>query len=86
MRPVSPVIHIADFDEIIVAKDQDEYLNLPVVPCDDDNVVVARWELSPKEREHLLKNGDVYVYIWNHKRRFNPMMLQVWSPELEESK
>ncbi len=84
MKPVSPVIPVTNIKEVIVAKNQEQYQNLPVIFCDDpEKTAVCRWELSDLEIEKLKETKSIYCYIWTFGKSFNPMLLTVETPELE---
>lgn len=88
MHPVSPVVPLENLKEIIVAKNQDEYQNLPVIFCADDDgnrnsVAVCRWELSDKEIEEITRTKSVWCYIWVFGKPFNPMLLSTEVPVLQ---
>lgn len=64
MKPVSPVALDPEdrwgVSEMVFAKDQPQYLNLPAL-CFQDGLVVSRWSLSWKERLSVLFGGSIYL-------------------------
>jgi hypothetical protein len=89
MEPKSPVIPEEVLKEVIVAEHQDQYRNLPVTYCNDEDggrVALSRWELTEEDKEKLLKTGNIFVYIWTRGNLFNPMLLSVEDPEMVETK
>ena len=65
--------------EVILAKDQPEYLPLAVAISDD--YVTSRWRLSFKERVKVLFNGNVFISMMNFKSPPMPILPSVEEPE-----
>jgi len=66
MTPASPVIPGHNIPETIFAKDQPEYIPLPVI-LEDDGCCLSRWHLTWRERLRVLLTGD--IYHWQHTFR-----------------
>lgn len=62
MRPVSPIIPGLELPEVVYAKDQPEYIPLPVYKAPDScGTVTSRWKLTWRERLRVLWYGDLYL-------------------------
>lgn len=81
MRPISPVIPGFEQHEIVIAKDQDEYENLPALMVGDGQVI-TRWRLTWRERLTVLFNGDLYLWVWTYGKPLQPVYLEVDEPNL----
>ncbi len=82
MNPVSPVIPALKHLEIVIARDQDEYQNLPALPIDGGERIITRWRLSWRERLIALVNGNIYLSVWRFRQPLQPVMLDVNEPDL----
>ena len=81
MKPVSPTIPGHDLPETIIAKDQEEYDDLPAYRYDDkEGTVLVRWKLSWRERLHVLWTGDIYMFMNTFWKAVQPVMLQTERP------
>lgn len=83
MKPVSPVIPSLEHLEIVIAKDQPEYLPLPALPLDSGMEVLTRWQLTLRERIGLIFGRDIFLHIWTFRRPLQPVMLSTQPPYLE---
>lgn len=63
----------------IYAKDQPQYMPLPVHKSKDGNVTSC-WSLTWKERMHLLFTGKVWITLMTFNKPLQPQMLQVYDP------
>jgi hypothetical protein len=85
MKPESPVFlrSIPGLcpPEVVYAKDQPQYLPLPVVK-EANGVVTARWHMSLRERLVALFHGDVYVQINTFNKPLQPSRVFVVPPEI----
>ena len=87
MTPQSPVVKGLEHLEVVYAKDQPEYLQLPALPVDDGSGhkrVVTRWKLSWKERLRIVFCGDMYLWLSTFGRPINPVALQTTPPQFQE--
>lgn len=85
MKPVSPVFQGRDLPEVVFAKDQPQYLQLPAY-VDSDGDVVTRWKLTWRERLRVALLGEVYLSIMTFNHPLQPVRLEVKPPELVETK
>ncbi len=81
MQPVSPVIPNQKHDEIIVAENQDEYLNLPSIRLADQSIL-TRWKLTDEEKKIVAETGDVYLIMQTFGKPVTPVMMQVEKPQI----
>lgn len=77
MNPASPVI--ADYKEVVYAKDQPEYIPLPAIRT-ADGTVITRWRLSWRERLRVLLHGEVYLTVLTFNHPLQPVRLEVSTP------
>ncbi|MGB4823829.1 MAG: hypothetical protein WBP82_02850 [Leuconostoc mesenteroides] len=86
MRPVSPVI-IKELPkevtavEVLVAKNQEEYRNLPAIFLKNGDVCPSKWEITDEEFETLKETKSIFVYQCNFQRKIAPMLLSVRADE-----
>jgi hypothetical protein len=85
MEIASPVIPGEVHEERIIAKDQPQYLPLPVIEL-GKGVMVARWTLSEVERRIVAETGDVYIMMWTFNTPVMPHRLQVEKPNIQQLK
>lgn len=62
-----------------LAKDQPEYLPLPV-KVTDDGIVISCWELSFKEKLKILFTGKLWVSIYTFGSRLQPQLPTIDKP------
>ena len=78
MEPVDPRVHPSLLPPgcraLVVAEQQDEYLNLPSIVTKDGRVI-TRWALTEHERAKLMRGEDVYLTIFGVP--INPVYLCV---------
>ena len=82
MRPVSPVIPSVDFPEVVYAKDQPQYIPLPVVK-EADGRVTTRWKLTWKERLKVFLAGNVYLQVCTFNHPLQPLRMTAEPPAIE---
>jgi hypothetical protein len=80
VRPVSPVVPGMELCEVVLAKDQPEYIPLPVAPKDDGHRIVTRWKLSVAERLRILFTGNLWLSVLTFGKPFPPVLLETESP------
>lgn len=74
-----------DLPEVVFAKDQPEYLQLPaIVSNDTSGRVTTRWRLGWKERLRLLFSGNLYVQVLTFHKSLQPIKLMVDCPPVED--
>lgn len=83
MKPVSPVVHGAEAFEIVIAKDQPQYLPLPALPVNNHERVITRWRMSWRERLKVLISGDIYLWVTTFARPLQPVLLTLERPEIQ---
>lgn len=82
MKPASPVI--AGAPEIVIAKDQPEYIPLPAIVLDGpERKIVTRWELDDEDRARLAAGGSVYLSVWTFGAHLQPIELTTIEPQLQ---
>jgi hypothetical protein len=85
MNPVTPVVKGQQHREIILAKDQPEYRDLPVLIWGKPIVYVSRWELTWKERWKLFWSGSIWIQQMTFGGKLQPQLPSVYEPhETEE--
>lgn len=68
---------------IVIAKNQPEYLPLPAYRTDDGRVICC-WRLSFRERFKLLVTGRIWHSILTFGSHLQPQLLEVQKPEMPE--
>lgn len=79
MEPVSPVFKGAEALEVTIAKNQPEYLPLPVIHGEDGRVT-SRWRLSDEEREAIANGADIMYTVLSSGKVY-PVMLYLADPD-----
>lgn len=79
MEPVSPVVPGTEVFETVYAKDQPEYIPLPVLRT--NCALLTRWLLSDKERKHIADGGDLFVCVLHFGNPLQPMKPIADTPE-----
>ncbi len=70
----------------VYAKDQDEYLSLPVYEDGEDGGrVIHCWKLSIRERITLLFTGKLWINVLNFGKPLQPIIPMVNDPFNEEA-
>jgi|HubBroStandDraft_6_1064221.scaffolds.fasta_scaffold542936_2 hypothetical protein len=85
MKPVSPVLLKPEFPlpEIVIGKDQEEYLPLPCLRSSDTTgLTTMRWRLSWKERLCLLWTGNLYIQVLTFHKPMQPIKPLAEEPEI----
>jgi hypothetical protein len=75
MKPISLVAPGLDLPEIVIAKDQPQYIPLPAVYDREHGVVHTRWKLSLVERFRVLICGSMYLSIRTFNEPLQPVKL-----------
>ena len=63
MEPITPVLPASGECEVTYAKEQPEYLALPVFRT--EKAVLSRWRLTEAERRYLADGGDLFLCMMN---------------------
>lgn len=82
MQAVSPVMPGENFEEIVIAKDQPEYLPLPAIDC-GNGIILCRFELSEEEKHTVAETGSVWLFMHTFGKPVTPISLQVEQPKTE---
>lgn len=77
MKPVIPPTTPCA-DTVVFAKDQPQYLPLPVNRF-PDGTVMCEWLPTPEERELLLNGGKVRMWMWTFGHPLQPSAVEVVS-------
>ena len=82
MTPTSPVLPTGwgKSHELVIAKDQPQYIPLPALPVGDG--ILTRWRLSWRERWRILRRGDLYLEVLTFGRPLQPLRPTVLPPIL----
>jgi hypothetical protein len=69
---------------VVFAKNQPEYLPLPAFRYqgDPEGRIICCWELTPEERETVLKTGKIWHHILTFHHPLQPQLLSVEKPEM----
>lgn len=82
MIPVDPAIE--ELELVTYAKDQPEYIPLPV-RRDVHGAVVTCWKLSSIERVRMLLQGRFYLTILTFNSPLQPIRIEMDKPEASAS-
>ena len=76
MEPVSPQ---TGAPEIVIARDQHEYVPYPAAlyRIDDRIVVLSRWRLTEEEREAVARGEDLFFGLMTDGRPVQPLYAQI---------
>ena len=81
MTPVSPVMPGSESIEIVLGREQPQYIPLPAVYLDNPaRPMITRWRLSNEERDALLLGADIVLTQLTFENPFQPVHLQVIFP------
>jgi hypothetical protein len=81
MTPVSPVMPGSESIEIVLGKDQPEYVPLPAVYLDTAaRPMITRWRLSDEERAMIASGADVVLQQLTFRCLVQPVNLQIVMP------
>jgi len=67
--------------EFVYAKNQPEYIPLPVVK-ERNGVVTSRWKLTWKEMLSVLFHGSIYLQVMTFNKPLQPMSMSVSPPNI----
>jgi hypothetical protein len=79
MEPVSPVVPGTEQFEVTYAKDQPEYIPLPVLRT--NGALLTRWRLTDEERKHIAEGGDLFVCVLHFGGALQPLKPIADTPE-----
>ena len=82
MNAVSPVMPGSEAIEIVIGKDQPEYVPLPAVYLNARTVpMLTRWRFTEQERAAIAAGADVVMTQLTFGLPFQPVHLQVLMPD-----
>ena len=83
MDPATPVLirQTGIVPEIVFAKDQPQYRQLPAVRL-DDGTVISRWQLIWRERLRVLWTGSLWLSVLTFNSALQPTRLETTEPKL----
>ena len=64
-----------DWCNVMIAKDQSEYLTLPAHVNKAEGIVTSCWKLSFKERFMALFSGEMYMEVLTFNKPLQPVKL-----------
>lgn len=65
---------VKGFTNVTLAKDQPEYLPLPVAT--DGNIFISKWKLSKDELEEVMITREIYIKLLTFGRGFPPIKVE----------
>jgi hypothetical protein len=84
VTPISPVLPSSPgIQEIVLAKDQPQYIPLPVAHVqysDGVQSMISRYRLTWKERLHILLSGDVWWEQLTFGGQLQPQKMYIKEP------
>lgn len=84
MLPISPVIPGQDLPEVIIAKDQPEYMPLPVVFF-QDGTILSRWHMNQAERTAVAVTGELFINLLLFGRKMPDVNFQIDKPFTDDA-
>jgi hypothetical protein len=82
MTPVSPVMPGSESIEVVLGKNQPEYVPLPAVYLDTPSLpMITRFRLSDEEREAIANGADIVLQQLTFRMHFQPVNLQIVMPD-----
>ena len=85
MEPTSPIVNGMENEEIVYAKDQPQYVPLPVLKSrkeDRDGRILMRWQFNEQERVAIANGADLVVSILTYQQPLQPLgMFVSWDNE-----
>ena len=70
---------------VVMAKDQEEYLDLPS-HVGSDGVVTSCWKLNWRERWRVFLTGKIWLQQLTFNHPLQPQRIQVEKPELSQAR
>lgn len=78
MQPVSPVMPGSEEIEVVLGKDQPEYVPLPAVYLEGESrPMITRWRFTEEERLHIALGHDLVFTQMTFGNPFQPVHFQV---------
>ena len=78
-------MNLAEFPEqnVVIAKDQPEYREMPAHIDFERGVVTCCWELTPDEIAEVVRAGRIWHQVMTFNQKLQPQLLTVEKPELK---
>ena len=81
MKPITPSTKEYSTHGIVIARTQEEYLDLPAINCQDDSgTIVTLWGLTLVERLRVLLFGRLWLSILTFGKPLQPVKITVEYP------
>ena len=82
MKPISPVIKGYEKHEVLVGRDQPEYIPIPTLVAEgDDRRFISRWEFTSHERELIASGGHLILQQLTFGLPFQPVAMYIEGPK-----
>lgn len=72
MEPVQPVVPGNEEFEVVYAKNDPDYLPLPVLRT--EHAMLSRWRLTDEERAYIAAGGDLFICVLHFGEKLQPIM------------
>jgi hypothetical protein len=74
MEPTSPIINGMEEEEVVFAKDQPQYLQLPALKSTrPDGRILTRWKLTDEERAAVASGADLFLEVSTFGQPLQPL-------------
>lgn len=83
-RAISPVLQKYVDREVIIAKDQPQYMPLPAL-CTASGKVLTRWSFTHEERRAIALGADLYLCILACHQPLQPILMEVSNEQAVEA-
>lgn len=67
----------------ILAKDQPEYIPLPINMSKDGMTITSCWELDENDIDDIRRTGKIWLQILTFGEMLQPQLLSINKPEME---
>jgi hypothetical protein len=84
---VDPAPHVLagyEAQEVVAAKDQQQYQPLPILAArtpsgklSSSGIRLSRWTFTPEERAQVARDGEILLYQYTFNEPLQPVYLQV---------
>lgn len=75
-NPVSPIVTGLEPHEVVYAEDQPEFTPLPALRS-PAGLVATRWQLTDEDRERLMGECDIFLFVHTNNRPLQPVDIQL---------
>lgn len=76
MIPIEPEVIPEGTKLVVYAKNQPEYIPLPVIKY-PDGLLLTEWKLTEEEREAIIRGENIKLWIWTFNNPLQPIALEV---------